>query len=255
MLLRVAAQLVQVAADGVPAVPLAEHPAQPAPAISAVVSPPAARRASATWEAAARPGWQQQNTVTQLAALPYELEREVTGSLVDPLIATVHRIGGRAGRKVTEELISAFPKVASQENILFAIAGACLAHPSGAVRGVVCPAVRGAEAAPRELVHEYKTNGPACRRTARTTLRACREQRGILARCLAAPAIRAARTVLAAGRDAARRTGSPDRAVARDRAGDGAAPPFTAPASPAPAHCGHRGRGGRPGAAGCRAAG
>jgi hypothetical protein len=44
-----------------------------------------------------------QNTITLLAALLAEREREVTDSLVDLLIATVHRIGARAERKVTEE--------------------------------------------------------------------------------------------------------------------------------------------------------
>ena len=113
-----------------------------------------------------------QSTVTLLAALLYEREREVTDSLVDLLIATVHRIGARAERKVTEELINAFRKVAGKENILFAIAEASLARPSEAVREVVYPAVRGGEATLRELVHEYKTNGPAYRRTVQTTLKA-----------------------------------------------------------------------------------
>ena len=113
-----------------------------------------------------------QSTVTLLAALLAEREREVTDSLVDLLIATVHRIGARAERKVTEELISAFRRVTGKENILFAIAEASLAHPSDAVREVVYPAVRGGEATLRELVHEYKANGPAYRRTVQTTLRA-----------------------------------------------------------------------------------
>jgi hypothetical protein len=63
-----------------------------------------------------------QSAVTLLAALLAEREREVTDSLVDLLIATVHRIGARAERKVTEELIHAFRRVGGKENILFAIA-------------------------------------------------------------------------------------------------------------------------------------
>ncbi|MGH3289322.1 MAG: hypothetical protein ACRDPD_32375 [Streptosporangiaceae bacterium] len=70
-----------------------------------------------------------QSAVTLLAALPAEREREVTDSLVDLLIATVHRIGARAERKVTEELINAFRRVTGKENILFAIAEASLASP------------------------------------------------------------------------------------------------------------------------------
>jgi hypothetical protein len=97
-----------------------------------------------------------QATVTLLAALLYEREREVTDSLVDLLIATVHRIGARAERRVTEELVREFRKVTGKENILFAIAEASLARPSGAVR---------------EVVSEYRTSG-ACLRTVQTTLKA-----------------------------------------------------------------------------------
>jgi hypothetical protein len=110
--------------------------------------------------------------VTLLAALLREREREVTDSLVDLLIATVHRIGARAEQRVTKELISAFQKVTGKENILFAIAEASLERPSDAVREVVYPAVRGGEATLRELVREYKTHGPAYRRTVQTTLKA-----------------------------------------------------------------------------------
>jgi hypothetical protein len=113
-----------------------------------------------------------QSMVTLLAALLTEREREVTDSLVDLLIATVHRIGARAERKVTEELINAFRRVTGKENILFAIAEASPARPSDAVREVVYPAVRGGESTLRELMHEYKTSGPAYRRTVQTTLRA-----------------------------------------------------------------------------------
>ncbi|MFC7713255.1 hypothetical protein [Nonomuraea recticatena] len=55
-------------------------------------------------------------TITLLAALLVEREREVTDALVDLLIATVHRVGARAERKVTEELINAFKRVSGKEN-------------------------------------------------------------------------------------------------------------------------------------------
>jgi TnpA family transposase len=113
-----------------------------------------------------------ESVVTLLAALLAERERAVTDSLVDLLIATVHRIGARAERKVTAELINAFRRVTGKENILFAIADASLAQPAGAVREVVYPAVRGGEQTLRELVHEYKTRGPVYRRTVQTTLKA-----------------------------------------------------------------------------------
>ncbi len=101
-----------------------------------------------------RLGKSPQTTVTLLLR---EREREVTDSLVDLLIATVHRIGARAEQRVTKELISAFRKVTGKENILFAIAEASLERPSDAVR---------------EVVREYKTHGPAYRRSVQTTLKA-----------------------------------------------------------------------------------
>ncbi|MFG1687645.1 DUF4158 domain-containing protein [Nonomuraea sp. NPDC049269] len=111
-------------------------------------------------------------TVTLLAALLVEREREVTDALVDLLIATVHRVGARAERKVTEELINAFKRVSGKENLLFTIADASLAAPDGTVREVVFPAVRGGEQTLRELVHEFKTKGPVYRRTVQPTLKA-----------------------------------------------------------------------------------
>ncbi len=111
-------------------------------------------------------------TLTLLAALLHTRQREITDTLVDLLIQTVHRIGARADRKVTEELINAFKKVTGKENILFAIAEASLDRPDEAVRQVVYPAVTGGEQTLRELVHEYKTKGPVYRRTVQTTLKA-----------------------------------------------------------------------------------
>lgn len=111
-------------------------------------------------------------TVTLLAALVHRRELEITDTLVELFIATVHRIGARAERRVTNELINAFKRVTGKENILFQIADAALQQPDGAVREVVFPAVAGGEATLRELVHEFKTKGPLYRRTVQTTLRA-----------------------------------------------------------------------------------
>lgn len=84
----------------------------------------------------------------------------------------MHRIGARADRKVTEELVNAFKRVTSKENLLFAIAEAPLERPDEAVREVVFPAVSGGEQTLRELVYEFKTKGPVYRRTVQTTLKA-----------------------------------------------------------------------------------
>lgn len=50
--------------------------------------------------------------------------------MVELLTATVHRIGARAERRVTNELINAFKKMTGKENILFWIAEAALAAPA-----------------------------------------------------------------------------------------------------------------------------
>ncbi|MEU9298733.1 Tn3 family transposase [Streptomyces sp. NPDC048266] len=110
--------------------------------------------------------------VTLLAALLHEREREITDTLVELLISTVHHIGARAERKVTEQLVNAFKKVSGKENILFKLAEASIGEPEGTVREVVYPAVSGGEQTLRELVHEFKTRGPVYRRTVQTTLKA-----------------------------------------------------------------------------------
>ncbi|MEN3308939.1 MAG: hypothetical protein V7603_5141 [Micromonosporaceae bacterium] len=110
--------------------------------------------------------------LTLLAALLHSRLREITDTLVELLISTVHRIGARADKKVTEELVNAFKRVTGKENILFAIAEASLGRPDDPVRQVVYPVVAGGEQTLRELVHEFKTKGPVYRRTVQTTLKA-----------------------------------------------------------------------------------
>ena len=75
--------------------------------------------------------------LTLLAALVYERQREITDTLADLLISTVHRIGARAERKVTQELVSEFRKVAGKETLLFRLAEAAIAQPDNTVRAVV----------------------------------------------------------------------------------------------------------------------
>ena len=107
-----------------------------------------------------------------LAAMVVTREGELVDVLVDLLIKTVHRIGARAGRKVTRELTNAFKRVRGKENILFSIAEAALDAPDDAVRTVVFPVVTGGEKTLKELVHEYRTKGPEYDQTVRATLKA-----------------------------------------------------------------------------------
>uniref|UniRef100_UPI003F4908F7 hypothetical protein n=1 Tax=Nonomuraea bangladeshensis TaxID=404385 RepID=UPI003F4908F7 len=111
-------------------------------------------------------------TVRLLAALIHEREQEITDTLVELLVATVHRIKARADSKVTKELINAFKRVTGKENILFKVADAALGHPDDPVRQVIFPAVTGGEQTLKDLVHEFKTKGPAYCTTVKTTLRA-----------------------------------------------------------------------------------
>lgn len=91
---------------------------------------------------------------TLLAALVAEREREVTDSLVDLLIATVHRIGARAERKVTNELVNAFKRVTGKEDMLFRIAEASLAAPAEQVRQARLARCRPAPLGPPALSSE-----------------------------------------------------------------------------------------------------
>ncbi|MBT8227336.1 MAG: Tn3 family transposase [Dactylosporangium sp.] len=109
---------------------------------------------------------------TLLAALVHTRLREITDALVELLIATVHHIGARADRRVTQELVNAFKRVTGEEHILATIAEVCLGRPDEAVRKVVYPAVDGGKATLRELVHEFRTKGPVYRHTVRVTLKA-----------------------------------------------------------------------------------
>lgn len=92
-------------------------------------------------------------TLTLLAALVHNRLREITDTLVELLIATVHRIGARADPEGDPgtELVNAFKRVTGKENILFGIAEASLARPDDPVRQVVYPAVTGGEQTLREL--------------------------------------------------------------------------------------------------------
>jgi TnpA family transposase len=110
--------------------------------------------------------------LTLLAALLHARERELTDTLVDLLIATVHRINARAERRITEELVREFKRVTGKETILFRIAEAAVDHPDDTVRQVLFPVVPGGEGTLRDLVAEYKASGPTWRRSVQTTLKA-----------------------------------------------------------------------------------
>ncbi len=102
--------------------------------------------------------------LTLLAALLYCREREITDTLVELLISTVHRINARAEVKVTRELIKEFQRVTGKENLLFRLAEATVDAGDRLVREVVFPVAP--QPVLRELVAEFKASGPTYQRTA-----------------------------------------------------------------------------------------
>ena len=99
-------------------------------------------------------------------------EREITDTLVELLIATVHRIGARAEQKVTNELINAFKRVTGKENILLRIAEASLAAPEGTVAPGGVPALSAARRRCGSWCTSIRPRAPVYRRTVQTTLKA-----------------------------------------------------------------------------------
>jgi hypothetical protein len=95
--------------------------------------------------------------VTLLAAYLYCRGREITDTLVDLLIATVHRINARAETKVVGDFVAELKRVSGKENILFKMTEATLEAPEDRVEDVIYPAVPGGYKTLVTLLHEYKT--------------------------------------------------------------------------------------------------
>ena len=100
--------------------------------------------------------------LTLLAAFCHVRGREIADSLTDLLIATVHRIGAKAEKRVEGELIAGLKRVVGKPAILFKLARASVAHPDRAVRDVIFPAV--GEQTLHDLVAEGDATGPSYRR-------------------------------------------------------------------------------------------
>ncbi len=107
--------------------------------------------------------------VTLLAVLCWTRRSEVTDSLVDLLIALVHKINAHADRKVERELVADLRRVRNKHGILFKMAGAALEHPDDTVRDALFPVV--GERTLRDLVREAKANDRVFDARVRTVLR------------------------------------------------------------------------------------
>jgi TnpA family transposase len=100
---------------------------------------------------------------TLLAAYLYCRGREITDTLVDLLISTVHRINARAEMKVVGDFVAELKRVSGKENILFKMTEAALEAPTETVEDVIYPAVPGGYKTLVQLLHEYKAKGSTYR--------------------------------------------------------------------------------------------
>jgi len=107
--------------------------------------------------------------VALLAAFCHERAREITDAMADLLIATVHRIGAAAEKRVENDLISDLKRVAGKPALLFKVAAASLAKPDETVRNVVFPVV--GERTLRDLVAEGEATGPLYRHHLQAVIR------------------------------------------------------------------------------------
>ncbi len=106
--------------------------------------------------------------LTLLAAFCHLRGRELTDTLVDLLLDLIHRIGAKAERKVEKELLDDLKRVHGKTDMLYRLAAATLAQPTGVVQEVVFPVV--SEATLRDIVKEWKATGPIYRYHVQTVM-------------------------------------------------------------------------------------
>ena len=108
--------------------------------------------------------------LTLLAVLCFMRAQEITDGLVDLLIQIVHKIDVRAEKRVEQEYVNEFKRVANKEGILYRIAEATIAHPNEPVNKVVFPVA--SEKLLQDVIKEYKAKSPAFRQQVHTIMRA-----------------------------------------------------------------------------------
>jgi hypothetical protein len=106
-----------------------------------------------------------------LCALLVLREREVTDTLAQLLISTIHRINAHAEQKVVAEFVKDFRRVRGKDTMLRKIAEASLKTPDDSVREVIYPVV-GGEATLTDLVNEYRATGSEYQRQKRKVFKA-----------------------------------------------------------------------------------
>lgn len=107
---------------------------------------------------------------TLMSAFCIQRRQEITDNLIELLMQIIQRIGTRAEKRINTELISDFKEVTGKTNLLFRIAEAALAEPSGVVEKVIYSVV--SQKTLTNLVAEYKATGTAYRERVHTVMRA-----------------------------------------------------------------------------------
>jgi hypothetical protein len=92
-----------------------------------------------------------------LAAFCTVRAEEITDTLVELLIAVIHKMGSRAKHIVNKEVIRDIKRVQGKNRLLYEVASASLENPDESVRKVVYPVAP--EQTLRDLVAEYKQGG------------------------------------------------------------------------------------------------
>ena len=105
-----------------------------------------------------------------LAAFFRVRSMEITDSLIDLLIQMIHRVGVRAERKVSKEILNDLRKVNNKYGILYDLADSAVNNPDGIIKDVIFPVVK--EQTLRDIIKELNSTGPAYRKKIHTVLRA-----------------------------------------------------------------------------------
>ncbi|MEM9541181.1 MAG: Tn3 family transposase [Cyanobacteria bacterium P01_E01_bin.42] len=98
---------------------------------------------------------------TLLAAFCGLRMQEIVDRLVDLLVQIIHRIGARAERRVTKEILDDFKKVSGKTSILFQLAEAATLNPEGVIKEVIYPVI--SKQTLKNLVRKFKSTGSAYR--------------------------------------------------------------------------------------------
>jgi len=94
---------------------------------------------------------------TLLAAFCLQRRAEITDSLIELLLHLIQRIGARAEKRVTKELLDELRGVTNKPRLLYQVAEAALAHPDETIRKEIFRVM--SEEQCKAIVQEYKTRG------------------------------------------------------------------------------------------------